>query len=505
MSALPTPKSGGWRGALGGNADRSGREAVAVAGGTGVVAAILVSVAGPVVAILVAGAIVGIYAMVAAPGLLFAAYLLIPFYKGALQPYLPVDLTLLLGAVNAAQLIPVILERRRRDVSGVGLALWIAFAGLVVAGILYAPDPTLAITAAGKFLALVTLPLMLGALRVASDPRFVRQVIWSFLAIGVVAVIIGILNLSSVDRLIVLGMNTIQVAVAAMLVPLVTIAFVVGDGRGIVRTATVLLVPVALVVAIATGSRGPILTLVVMGLVAGIAALARGRRINRRVLLAIGAIVGGSTVALILAAAFLPSLSTSRFVLLLDFVQGMLGGNPLAAGGDTSSETRLHLFGAAIAIFGDHPIIGAGTAGFASLSSSYAGAYFTDRYPHNAVLQIAAEYGVVGLAVFTALALAALRRRVPAANGAAALQVVFTYLLLNAMLSGDILEDRMTLGLLVLLLVVDRARPARFGSANDPRERGDDARHFRPHGPSPGVVDDLEHVTDGPALGADAA
>ncbi len=489
---------GDWRGALGGDSGWTVGGALALAGTIGIVAAL----AGPLLAVLVVGALVGAYALVAAPGLVFAAYLLIPFYKGALQPYLPVDLTILLGALNAVQVVPVVLSRRERDVSGRGIALWVAFASLVVAGIVWAPDQALALSAAIKFVVLVSVPLILGALRVAADPRYVRQVIWSFLAIGILAVVIGVLNLSSVDRLVVLGMNTIQVAVAAMLVPLVTVAFVLADGPGLVRTASVLLVPVAFVVAIASGSRGPILTLLVMGIGAGMISLARRRTINRRVVLAVAAIVGGSAAALVLGAAFLPALSTARFGLLVDFLQGVLGGNPLVAGGDTSSETRLRLFGAAISIFNDHPLIGAGTAGFASLSGSYAGTYFADLYPHNAILQIAAEYGVVGLTVFGALALTAFRRRLPAASGAAGLQVVFTYLLFNAMLSGDILEDRMTLGLLVLLLVVDRARPADDGE--DPEPVPTIGRRIGPADPS-GLAGDSAVLDRGAGAPIDAS
>ena len=106
----------------------------------GSIAGIVVAFAGPA-AVLVAilGVLLAFSAMLL-PGVVFAAYLLIPFYKGAAQAYSAVDITLLLALLNAGQIIPVIMGRQRRGVSRPGIILWVAAAFLVLGGVLYSPD-----------------------------------------------------------------------------------------------------------------------------------------------------------------------------------------------------------------------------------------------------------------------------------------------------------------------------------------------------------------------------
>ncbi len=53
------------------------------------------AIGGLEIAAAVAVGIIGLYVVVRRPGVLFAVYLLIPFYKAAAQPYSPVDLTVL--------------------------------------------------------------------------------------------------------------------------------------------------------------------------------------------------------------------------------------------------------------------------------------------------------------------------------------------------------------------------------------------------------------------------
>ena len=148
----------------------------------------------------------------------------------------------------------------------------------------------------------------------------------------------------------------------------------------------------------------------------------------------------------------LPALSTSRFTSLGDFVQSAVAGDQVnASNADTSSTARLSFFDAALTMFKERPVLGFGTAGFETLSHRLLGE--DEAYPHNAVLQFAAEYGVVGLALFIALVVLGLIRPLP--DRARPLRILFAYFLLLAMLSGDILSDRMTWGLLLVMLVIE--------------------------------------------------
>ena len=419
----------------------------------GVASGAVVVIAGPVLAVILTMGFILVWAAVAMPGFLLAVFLLIPFYKGALQPYLPIDITIVLAAANVLQIIPVLFVGRPVGISRAGVTLWIALGALVLAGTLYAPDEGLALSAAITFWALLTLPLLAAGLRVGSDPRLVRQFLWSFFGMGVITVLLGLAQMSRADRLVVLGMDTIQVSVAALFVPLLGVSFVLLEGRPSVRAATILLIPAAFIVALASGSRGPLLMLLVLAGLVGLRQLMRRRAVNRRLIAAVAGAVVTTVVLLVSAAALLPALSIERFTLFGSFVASLLAGDPLASTGDTSSEARVRLFSLATTIFTDHPLLGVGPTGFQVLSPRYVGPYLADRYPHNALLQFAAEFGLVGVTLFVVIVAFAITRRIPPGSAWWSVRIGFVFFLLNSMLSGDVLEDRMLWGFLLLLLL----------------------------------------------------
>jgi hypothetical protein len=283
--------------------------------------------------------ILGAVVAVLAPGVLYAAYLLIVFYKAAVQDYTPVDVTVLLAILTSAQAIPLLMGRSPR-VSRVGVILWLTLTSLILAGVLYAVDQNLAIASAANWCALVFVPLLVGGLRVGSDPRYVRQFLWSFMAMGLLTTVLGLTLVSSTERLTFLGINTIQAGRAALLVPLVGVAFVLRGGGWLVRAAMVVLIPAALVVALATGSRGPLLALVVVALLGLMRYLSRPRSVDWR----LAGIVGGLAIATVIVAAVvapeLPNSSLQRFTNLGDFIQGTLSGDLDTATGDTSAGSR---------------------------------------------------------------------------------------------------------------------------------------------------------------------
>ncbi len=424
----------------------------------GTVAALAVIATGPLPVVLLIAGVLAPILVIFRPGVLFAAYLLVAFYKGALQGYSPVDITVLFALLNALQIVPVILDRRPRGVSRAGALLWLALALLVLGGVLYAPDQDLALRRAGTYWALVLLPILPAALRVGSEPRYVREFLWTFFAMGAVTVALGLVQLSATDRLVVLGMNTIQVSRAALLVPLLGATFVLRERVPVLRPVTIALIPAAVVIALASGSRGPILVLVALGVLGAIRSFARPKMVNWRYAGAIAGLALASIVVLWLAAPDLPTLSVRQFANFADFVQGGLAGG--ASVGDTSSQTRVKLFGLAVSLFEGQPVLGVGTAGFEALSPRLLGPANGLAYPHNAVLQFAAEFGLVGVALFTSLILLALTRRLPPGSYGRAVRVLFLFFLLNAMVSGDIFSDRETWGLLLLVLLADSSRGA---------------------------------------------
>ena len=116
-------------------------------------------------------------------------------------------------------------------------------------------------------------------------------------------------------------------------------------------------------------------------------------------------------------------------------------------------------------LFEQAPLIGTGTSGFNALTPEQLSG---SEYPHNAILQIAAEYGLVGLAICGGLILLALFRPAPGSATRGALRVLLLYYLFNAMVSGNIMEDRLLWGVAMLLLMLDPLHSALAASAPDP-------------------------------------
>ncbi len=380
----------------------------------------------------------------AAPGVLLAAYVAIPFYKGALQPFSPVDVTVVLAALNGASLLPLIMRQTalRRSAA----VLWVATAVLVVGGVAWAMEGNLALGTAAGWLGLVAVP-MVAAIRVSADPGGARSFVVTLAMFSVAFVGLGALALlgsGSGDRLLLLGANTIGVARAACLLPVIGAAYLTASGPRSIRWPLIALGPPAIVVAIASGSRGPVLFAIVVVAAGAISVGIRNGGIGHRRTVGVSVLGALAAVGVVALLPELPVASLLRFEDLLTFVLGTRGE------GDTSTAARLTLFDAAWQMFASKPLFGWGTAGFAWLSPLDE-ALRGNTYPHNVLLQFAAEFGVIGLILAVGLFLVALNRRLPADPMWHAIRYIFVFWLMNAMISGDIYSDRMLWGLTLLL------------------------------------------------------
>ena len=402
----------------------------------------------PALAIAPPALVLASWLWVRAPGVLLVCYLFLPFYKGSLGPFSPVDLTPLLALVNAAQFVMLLTFDRPRPASLVGLLLWGSLGLAVLAGILWADQQAYALDRASYWWALILLPSA-AAIRVASDDRFVGQFVATAFGLGSAIIVLGLGSLFDQSRLMIFGENTLQTGAITLVAILTTLLWGLRALPVWTRPALVALVGVALAESVATGSRGPLIAFgVALAYALARRALRRHRLTTRDMAVALVGTGGAAVLALTIAR--LPAESIARLLLVPDAIAG--GGS---AG--TSIGARLDLFSIATAMFAHSPLIGNGTGSFGAYTMSLTG--FTQfTYPHNDLLQVAAEYGLIGVVLFVALVVAALRAPDGDDPARAAVGVLFVFMLTLGMTSGDIYGDRLMWGLLVLLLAA--AEPA---------------------------------------------
>jgi O-antigen ligase len=133
-------------------------------------------------------------------------------------------------------------------------------------------------------------------------------------------------------------------------------------------------IPALAIAVVASGSRGPVVGLT-FGLLILLALTATNERARRRLLLVAGA-------ALIAVIAVVQTVPTSTLSRSLEVV--------VSSGSNLSTNGRSQLWAAAWQAFVDHPFLGLGTGGFADLRGD-------ELYPHNLLLESAAELGIFGV------------------------------------------------------------------------------------------------------------
>jgi O-antigen ligase len=438
---------------------------VPVAVGLGaIVIGVVVCVLGPAVAAAPFAIVLAGWVWLRMPGVLLAMYLFLGFYKATLGPLSPVDLTPLLALANASQVILLLGSRDRIHAPRLGLALWGALGLLVLAGVIWAGQQSLALDRASFWWILILLPSV-AAVRVASERRFVDQFLATGLVVGCVVVVLGLPNLFGPARLAVIGENTLQTGVITLIVVLLSVFWLLRVVPLWARPIVVVLIVVALIESVASGSRGPLLAFMA-ALGFGFASrVLSGRPLTRRDV-GLAALASSAVVALVIAISSLPGQSIARLLALGDVVST---GGPLGS----SIGARLDLFSLATQMFVDRPLLGNGTGAFAAYTTTHIG-LVQYTYPHNDLLQMAAEFGIVGAGLFVFLMAVALLRRIPETAAWVSTRVVLVFLAVYSLSSGDIYSDRLMWGLLILVLsaplVVDGTAPV-VAALRRPRRR----------------------------------
>lgn len=381
-----------------------------------------------------------------APGVVLALYLMLVFYKADLQPLVPIDVTPAIAAVLTVQALPLI----RLGTTGIRtpwLVAWFAFGGFMTLGVIYTTDQATAMDVVVRWWLLLVLPL-LAAPRIAASPIYLRQFVLTVATVGMAAILVGGASFDAASRLQIFGENTILSARGLLIVPLLGVVAFLEVRRGWVWLILPL-IPAGLFLSLSTGSRGPVLAFVVVG---GILLLqAATRRRDRLHAAAIAVSAFAVPVVLVFIGAAIPETSLDRF------------GSLFSGEASDTAVQRAGLFEIAIDMFVRNPLLGSGTSSFLAETNAAIG-YAGATYPHNALLQAAAELGIFGVTLFGFLAWGGLTRQLPRTTWWSAIRALLAFFILNAMLSGSIYEDRLLWGLLILVFAAPAWTPDRLAA-----------------------------------------
>jgi O-antigen ligase len=358
------------------------------------------------------------------PGIILAAYLCVPpFFKAFLQPHVPVDVTLLLAALCVPSGVALLSAARPPFFH---LGLWISLPVLMAASVSWSVSPTLALDRLAYWVVLGVFPL-LAAVRVASDDMHISQFLRTLLVAATIVTAGSLAGFDATERLEIF--DVIGTGRAALLLPIFAVAM--SSDRSW-RLAAIALSPLALYVTLAAGTRGP---LVALGITLVVWAVVTLRRRAVGSLLTAVALAGIGYAAMVAVAPELPTVSVDR-VLSLGFLSGDVG---------TSEGVRLLLFDVAATAFQEHPLTGIGLGQFALLMPGF-------TYPHNIVLQFAAELGILGVSLLVTVLFVAFGRRDLPGPAWTTVRLLAVFFLANALVSSDALEFRLLWGALALLL-----------------------------------------------------
>ncbi|HVB85817.1 MAG TPA: O-antigen ligase family protein [Candidatus Dormibacteraeota bacterium] len=392
-------------------------------------------------------AIAGVSLLLLYPECALAAYVVIGDVKGseAVASLFPFDLTLALGAVLLAG-IALNLFRRRRPLSFP--PVYLAFAALVAmmaASLFYAPEFAAGFDKLGRFLT-VTGIVIIAPFYVLNTPSAMKRFLIGF---GVAAFAIcawSLSNLGSTHRLVSPSDNTIGLGhVACALFVLIWIGIIARNSLPR-RVLAYPLLAVAAVALLGSASRGSAIAcaLVVIVSVAW----------NRKLLVDVACLITvgiGAIPFLGIPGASISYLST--------LVRSQSIGDLL--------NFRADLLEYGWKLFEQHPLIGAGLAGYRYLSPNPT----LYKWPHNIFLEVACELGIPGLLLVLAIFGSAIRESLIQLRDQLSSYTSFSQItaalllvgLVNAVNTGNINSDRST-WLFVSLVFAVRAFRARQDS-----------------------------------------
>jgi O-antigen ligase len=412
----------------------------------------LAAVVPEAVVLMLIGLPIGI-ALLMFPEMTLALYLNAGHFKAdpRLQPISNlIDLTVALALILMAGVAYRLLLRKGTIIWTKEVSLAIVLSVVVLVGSVYTPAPIYGQEKAIRFISL-TLLAFVAPLAVVQSPQELHRFLLGMLGIGLVLAVEGLLQ--GGERFTAFGSNTLALGYGAGSASLIALFLVLpGLRTSVLKAMTLVTIGLLAVAMIGSGTRGSLLALVVSIAVTFLLSLALGHR-RKFVLMSVIAMAG--IVVFVFSSSLVPASSLERF-------NSLLHGTEIEAE-NSSAGTRLSYWRQSLALFSEYPLVGSGTGGFAWFVSGRD----TQEYPHNIVLELATETGIVGLTIFACLMLFIVQNLLSALHVSALIEsfnrsllvtlfAILTFELVGAMLSGDLNDGRGLWALFGVIIAVSR-------------------------------------------------
>jgi O-antigen ligase len=410
--------------------------------------------AAPKTILLAIAATAGLVLVLLYPEFALALYVVIGDVKGdeRVAALLPVDLTLVLGAVLVCGIALNFLRKKPIVPMPRVYFLFVPLVALMAASLAYTPVLDAGLEKLGRFLTVTGIAIVAPFFVLGTPPAMKRFLI-AFSAAAFAICAYSLTNLGGSERLVTPSSNTIGLGhIACALIILVWFALVPRFAFPI-RMLTYSLLVVPGVALIGSGSRGPAIAL---GIVILISLFFYRRMLLDLACLAVIGLVG------------LPFLHIP--VSALDYMGSLIRSRSVTA----LMSFRGELLDYGWNLLQQHPLIGAGIQGFRYYSPNAA----VYNWPHNIFLETACELGIPAALLVCAIFWSALRESLRQLKNClcscCTLSHVTTALLvmglINAMNTGDINSDRSTwlfvsLVFVVRSYVIQPPQPAAFHAA----------------------------------------
>lgn len=305
------------------------------------------------------------------PPLALSVFLFSSSLKAGLA--IPGDLTLITGGLLMVRVVAFVAEFGWQPIPR-SLWAWVAFAALLSVGALGSPAPVYGLDKVLRFVLLSGLTVV-AAIQLLRDARSLLGFAWANVLLSAVismgAVIVGG-DPRFYGRLAAFGADTIALGRASALG--LTTMYVLGWWRKAPWFIVAAGVGLYLWALLGSGNRASLLAVTLSIVVAIVMGIRNDRGGRWRAVLMSAAVIGSG----VMLWQVVPIISAARY------------GGLLEGFGAFYGDERFLLMGQALSLWVRHPLMGAGTGAFASVSS-------TALYPHNLLAEVLSENGILGL------------------------------------------------------------------------------------------------------------